>query len=83
MADENEDAPYVEEKQSWRDFLIGDPVRYNYTALCIPDLPWAKSKHKLNFYTKGECRMQRVSDLSISKTVRYLPKPFFLCPSSR
>lgn len=40
----------------WRDIWIGDGERYNYTQMCMPQLPWRKTDAKLNFYTKGSLK---------------------------
>ena len=39
----------------FRDTFIGDPGRYNYADMCIPQMPWKKSEDKkaINFYAKG------------------------------
>ena len=35
------------------EILFGEGDRYQYGPMCIPTLPWRKSKTKLNFYSKG------------------------------
>ena len=35
-----------------REFL-GEGSRYQYGSMCMPTVPWKKSKTKLNFYSKG------------------------------
>lgn len=37
-----------------REFLIGDPNRYNYSEMCIPTYPCKPKdeQKKVNFYTK-------------------------------
>jgi hypothetical protein len=39
----------------FRDTFIGDPGRYNYADMCIPQVPWKKTEDKkaINFYAKG------------------------------
>jgi len=40
---------------SLRDKLIGDPERYDYTSMCMPNIPCMnQEKKKLHFYTKGK-----------------------------
>lgn len=40
----------------FRDTFIGDPDRYNYFEMCIPQIPWKKAEDKksINFYSKGK-----------------------------
>jgi hypothetical protein len=38
-----------------KDIFIGDSERYDYSTMCMPNIPCiTKSSKKLNFYTKGE-----------------------------
>jgi hypothetical protein len=38
----------------FQEILIGDPDRYNYGSMCVPNLPCTKQeKKKVIFYTKG------------------------------
>ena len=40
---------------SLRDRLIGDPERYDYWSMCMPNIPcFSKEKKKVNFYSKDE-----------------------------
>ena len=38
---------------SWlKDYIFGSGERYNYTDMCMPQMPWKKAEHKkdVNFY---------------------------------
>jgi NCS2 family nucleobase:cation symporter-2 len=40
---------------TWKERFVGDGERYNYGAMCVPNVPCMKQEpHKVNFYTKDE-----------------------------
>jgi hypothetical protein len=42
----------------FQEILIGDPDRYNYGSMCVPNVPCMKQeKKKVIFYTKGTSRL--------------------------
>jgi hypothetical protein len=43
-------------RPSLRDSFFGDKEKYDYSALCMPNLPFfPKPKQQINFYGKGMC----------------------------
>jgi hypothetical protein len=48
----------------FKETFIGSGDRYDYGAMCVPQLPWTKAENrkKVNFYTKGRsCNLVLVS----------------------